>query len=57
MYQYSIQQPETAIASLHPIVRQNTIALFVAEEGRRVQADNAKIADNCLILRKRDGSH
>ena len=32
---YCIHQPETAIA------------LIVAEEGRRVQADNAKIADNC----------
>lgn len=29
------------------VLGQRAIALIVAQKGRRVQADNAKIADNC----------
>jgi hypothetical protein len=52
---YCIHQSETAIAPFKRVLDKarealaipQGIALIVVQEGRRVQADNAKIADNC----------
>jgi hypothetical protein len=51
---YCVHQPETAVASLQRVLDKmrealaipQGIALIVVQEGRRVQADNARIADN-----------
>ncbi len=50
MYQYCIQQPETAIAFLAQSVRHKAIALFVAEEGRCDRFPSLKRWHNAIAL-------